>query len=444
MVMKVYSLYMSKCFCIVFLLLVQHNVDAQTILNLQEAYEIALQNNFSIRVAQNDVVVTRNNNQIGNAGMLPTVLGTVNQDKQIVNTRQHFLTGTENNRNNAKSTFLNANVELGWTVFNGMKMFVTREKLQELEVIGGLRLRQQIEQIFSRVAKAYYDAVINKQQIKSSKTFIDISEKRLKVAEAKVLAGKSAKSEVLLAKVNLNSDKAALMRLQTLYKNSKLSLNQLMAKEITFDYEVADTILLTDNIKLDDVRNKAFDQNTGVQISKVNQKVNYLQVKEIRSERFPLIQLRSGYNYSQQKSEAGFVQSASNNGYHFGGGLSLNIFNGFDVNRRLNNAQLLYRSSELLYKDSLSKLDMAVTQAYNTYATNIELWHFELTNLDVAQQNFSIAKDQNDQGVISSNDLRIAQVNLLQNINRLLIAAYDARLSEVELQRLSGGLIKGQ
>lgn len=434
---------MISYFLMAVLLLVQPKVEGQTILNLQDAYELALQNNFAIRVAQNDVEVARNNNIIGNAGMLPTVLGTVNQDQQIVNTRQRFLNGSENNRNNAKSSFLNANIELGWTVFNGMKMFVTKEKLKELEVIGSLRLRQQIEQILSRMAKAYYDAVLTKQQIKSSKTFIDISEKRLKVAEAKVEAGKSAKSEVLLAKVNLNSDKAALMRLQTLYKNSKLNLNQLMAKEISFDFEVADTILLNDKIKLDEVKTKAFDQNTGVQISKVNQKVNYLQVKEIRSERFPLIQLRSGYNYSKQRSEAGFLQSATNNGYHFGGGLTLNIFNGFDVNRRLNNAQLLYRSSELLYKDSLSKLDMAITQAYNTYATNIELWQFELTNLDVAQQNFSIAKDQNDQGVISSNDLRIAQVNLLQNINRLLSAAYDARLSEVELQRLSGGLIKG-
>ncbi len=156
----------------------------------------------------------------------------------------------------------------------------------------------------------------------------------------------------------------------------------------------------------------------------------------------PIIQLKTGYIFSNQTSQAGFLQSSNNLGYHYGAGLSMNIFNGFDVNRRLNNAQLLWLSSELLYKDSLSKLEMSITQAYNTYATNMELWRFEKSNLDVAKQNFAIAKDQNDQGMISSNDLRIAQVSLLQNVNRLLQAAYDAKLSEVELQRLSGGLVK--
>ncbi len=431
---------MNRIKFIILLTFFQLNIEAQTLLKLQDVYEIALQNNFAIRIAKNDAETSKNNNVTGNAGMLPFVTGTLNQDNQVTDTKQKFLSGAENNRTGAKSNNFNANVELGWTVFNGMKMFVSKEKLSELEAIGNLRLRQQVELVLSRVAKSYYDVVLCKQQLKSSKEFIDISEKRLKVAEAKVQSGKSAKSEVLLAQVNLNSDKGAYMRLQTQYKNSKLNLCQLMAKEFTFDYEVEDSIIPNDQIKLEAVRSSTFDRNTGLQISKLNQKVNHLQLKEIRSERMPTLQLKTGYNFSNQTSQAGFLQSSNNSGYHYGAGVSMNLFNGFDVNRRLNNAQLLYASSELLYKDSLSKLEMAVTQAYNNYATNIELLHFEQSNLTVAQQNFSIARDQNDQGMISSNDLRIAQVNLLQNINRLLQAAYDAKLSEVELQRLSGEL----
>ena len=93
-------------------------------------------------------------------------------------------------------------------------------------------------------------------------------------------------------------------------------------------------------------------------------------------------------------------------------------------------------------KDSLLKLDIALAQAYNVYLTNIDLFHFEENNLDVARQNFEISQAQQEQGMISSNDLRIAQVNYLQNVNRLLQAAYDAMLSEIELKRLSGSLLK--
>ncbi len=435
---------MNRIKLIIIILLFQLKLEAQTLLKMQDAFEIALQNNFSIKVAKNDAETAKSNNQIGNAGMLPGVLGTANQDNQVVDTKQKFLSGTENNRVGAKSNNLNANVELGWTIFNGMKMFATRNRLIELERMGELRLRLQIETTLSRVAKAYYDVVLNKQLIQSSNTFILISQKRLEVAEAKVMAGKSSKSEVLLAQVNLNSDRSQFIRLQAQYKNSKLSLNQLMAKELNFDFEVEDSIKPETEIKLEDIRPRALEMNTGLQISKLNQSVNHLAYNEIRAERMPVLQLKTGYNYANQNSQAGFLQSSYNSGFHYGAGLSMNLFNGFDVNRRLNNARLLMNSSELQYKDSLSKLDVAITQAYNTYATNLDLWKFEQNNLEVARQNFSIAKDQNDQGIISSNDLRIAQVNLLQNINRMLSAAYDAKLSEVELQRLSGGLIKGK
>jgi outer membrane protein TolC len=87
-------------------------------------------------------------------------------------------------------------------------------------------------------------------------------------------------------------------------------------------------------------------------------------------------------------------------------------------------------------------LEVAVSQAYNVYLNNVDLYQFEKSNLDVAKQNFEISRDQFEQGMISSNDLRIAQVNYLVNVNRLLIAAYDSKLSEMELERLSGTLVK--
>jgi outer membrane protein len=415
---------------------------AQTELTLQGAFELALQNNFSLQIASNDYEIAKKNNQIGNAGMLPTVLGTVNQDQQVVDTKQKFLSGAENNRDGAKSSQLNGNVELSWTIFNGMKMFATKSKLQELEAMGQLKLRQQIENTLTRVAKSYFDVVLAKEQLKSGKLFVEISQKRLEVAQAKLQTGKSSKSEVLNAQVNLNSDIAGLKRLETQYKNSQLSLNQLLGMDLKFTFVPTDSLPPGSTINFESLRENALSNNSGVRMAKVNQTITFQQLREIKGERYPSLQLKSGYNASQQQSEAGFLSSAQNMGFHYGAGLSLNLFNGFDVNRRIGNAKLQYKNAELLMKDSLLKLDIALTQAYNIYLTNLDLYQFEQSNLTVAQQNFDIAKVQYEQGIISNNDLRIAQVNYLQNVNRLLVAAYDARLSETELQRLSGGLIK--
>ncbi|MDZ4667017.1 MAG: TolC family protein [bacterium] len=415
---------------------------AQESLSLKQAYELALKNNYSIQIASNELEIAKRNNTLGNAGMLPSLTGTLTQDNQVIDTKQKFLSGAENNRDGAKSNSLNGNVEMGWTLFNGMKMFATRSKLIEWEALGELRLRQQMEATLSRVAKSYFDVLLAKEQLKSGKEFVQISEKRLEVAKAKLENGKSPKSDMLTALVNLNSDIAAYKRLETQLKNSKLGLNQLLGMQISFVFDVSDALSPDEQLKFEEIKSKAMENNSGIRIAKLNQRVAQFQVKEIRGERYPSLQLRSGYTYSKQESEAGFLQSANTQGLHYGFGVNMNLFNGFDVDRRMTNAKIGFRTSELLLKDSLLKLEVTLAQAYQVYLTNIDLYKFEQSNLDVAKQNFDLAKLQQDQGMISINDLRIAQVNLIQSVVRLQQAAYDAKLSEVELQRLSGSLIQ--
>lgn len=417
-------------------------LQAQETLSLKQAYEIALKNNYAIQIASSELDIVKRNNSLGNAGMLPTLTGTVNQDNQVINTKQKFLSGAENNRDGAKSNTLNANVELGWTIFNGMKMYATRSKLTELEALGEIRLQQQIEITITKIAKTYFDVLLAKDQLKSAKEFVEISEKRLAVAKAKLEIGKSPKSDMLTALVNLNSDIAALKKLETQFKNSKLGLNQLLGLPISFNYEVSDSLSPNEQYQYEKLKEQTSANNTGIKMAKLNQSVAQYQLRELKGERYPSLQLRSGYNYSKQESEAGFLQSSNTNGLHYGFGVNMNLFNGFDVDRRVNNAKIGFKMSELLLKDSLLKLEIALMQAYQIYLTNIDLYKFELNNLEVAKQNFELAKLQQDQGMISINDLRIAQVNLVQSVVRLQQAAYDSKLSEIELQRISGTLFQ--
>lgn len=415
---------------------------AQEMISLKQAYEIALKNNYSIQLASSELEISKRNNTIGNAGMLPSLTGSLTQDNQVIDTKQKFLSGAENNRDGAKSNSLNANVELGWTIFNGMKMFATRSKLSELEAMGELRLRQQMENTLTRVAKTYFDVLLAKDQLKAGKEFVEISEKRLEVAKAKLEIGKSPKSDMLTALVNLNTDIAAYKRLETQLKNSKLGLIQLLGMPITFSFEVSDSLSPDEQLKFDALKEQAFANNSGIKMAKLNQSVAQYQLREIRGDRYPSLQLRSGYSYIKQESEAGFLQSSNNQGLHYGFGVNMNLFNGFDVDRRVSNAKIGFKMSDIVLKDSLLKLEVALAQAYQVYLTNIDLYQFEQKNLEVAKQNFDLAKLQQDQGMISINDLRIAQVTLVQSVVRLLQAAYDSKLSEVELKRLSGILIQ--
>lgn len=433
---------MKKTLYISFAFLLTPPLYAQEILTLEDALRAALQNNYSIQVAKNDAEIARNNNSAGAAGMLPFVSATAAQDNQRVNTQQEFLNGTSNNVDGAKNNSLAANVELGWNIFDGFKMFATKNKLEELQKVGELRMRNNIEQTFVRVTKAYYDVMLAKQQLKSTAQTAENSENRLAIADDKYKAGKAARTEYLRAQVDLNTDKAALMRQENTLRNAKTGLNQLLARDLNTTFDVPDSIDSYATYKLDELLGKTTAQNANLQLAKTNERVSLLNIKEIRAERMPLVQLRSGYNFSRQESQAGFLQSAQNSGIHYGAALSINLFNGFDVNRRLKNAQIVLRQNQLIYSDSLIRMQSSIQQAYNNYVLGLTLVDFEKENTKVARENFQIADEQYQVGVITSIELRDAQENLLLSEIRLFTAQYEAKLNETELLRLSGELVK--
>ncbi len=418
------------------------SASAQNLLTLSDALKMALENNYAIQVAKNDAEITKNNNRLGAAGMLPSVVGTLNQDNQTQDSKQKFLNGSENNRNGAQNSNFNANVELGWTIFDGLKMFAVKSRLEELQRVGELRMRANIEQTFVRVTKAYYDVLLAKQQLLSTQKSLDNSKNRLQLADEKYKAGKSPRTELLKAQVDVNTDQAAFMRQQNALNNAKANLNQLLARDLNTPFDVQANNPVNNTYKLDELMNKVNAQNVNLLVAKKNQQISLLSTREIRAERMPTIQFRSGYNYAKQTSQAGFLQSSQTNGFHYGAGVSINLFNGFDVSKRLQNAQLTLKSNELIYRDSFTRIQNQVQQAYNNYVLSTQLVAFEKQNVGVAQENFDIANEQYKVGVITSIELRDAQLNVLNSELRLFTAEYEAKLNETELLRLCGELMK--
>jgi outer membrane protein TolC len=417
-------------------------VHAQQLFTLDDALKTALENNYSIQVAKNDAEIAKVNNYAGNAGMLPRILGSVADDNQTANTDQKYASGLEKTGKNAITNQLSASVELGWTLFDGFKMFATRNKLKELQDIGEVRMRFQVEQIFTRVIRAYFDVVQGKQLLTVNQESVRLSEERLKLANDRFTAGKAARNEVLNAQVDLNTDRSLMMRQANALKNSKALLNQIIARDVTTDFDVPDKIEVNPELKLDALRTNAQSLNTSVIMAKKNARVSLLGIKEIEAERMPTVQFYSGYDYSNSTSQSSFLQSSLSLGYHYGAGVSMNLFNGFSVSKRLQMAQISLRSNDLVLKDTLSRVDVSVQQSYNTYVMSLELLKFEKENVEVAIKNYDLANDQYKIGVISSIELRTAQQNLLMSHSRYTTVQYEAKLAETDLLRLSGGLVK--
>ena len=239
-------------------------------LTFEQATEIALKNNYNISIAKNLEKEAKNANSLGNAGMLPVVSINASGTQADNAIKQEYSTGTSLDRKGIISKNISTGAYLTWTVFDGLKMFATKEQLAVLESMGMLNTKVQIENTLVQLINDYYNIVMLKQMIKGLKENMAVSEERLKIAQKKFDIGNASKVDLLQAKVDLNSQKAALIRENTLLSDAKETLNQLLILPVDKDFEVADTIPLLNDYKYEDLKNAITTKNSDLLFAQRN------------------------------------------------------------------------------------------------------------------------------------------------------------------------------
>ncbi|MEP6616851.1 MAG: TolC family protein, partial [Ginsengibacter sp.] len=263
-----------------FLFFSLHEVDAQTLLTPEEAVANALQYNYDIRLSRNDSITSAIDYSFANAAFFPRINATGSELFTRNNQRQKLSDGTNREQNGLRSTNTSANVALNWIVFDGFKMFVTRDKLREYMVLGNLLIRNQVTDIISNVIKTYFNIVSQKQQLKAVEEQMVINRERLKLAQVKLDVGLGIKPDVLQAQVDLNAQIAAELKQQSLITQLKGDLNRLMAVNQGVDYEVLDTIPIDSTLALDVIKTNVSNTSPAILLAKKNMDISRIVFRE--------------------------------------------------------------------------------------------------------------------------------------------------------------------
>ena len=315
---------------------------------------------------------------------------------------------------------------------------VAVKRLGQLAEISELDAKVAVENTVAAISTAYYRLVLELQRYEVLERTLELSQARLDIAQAQYELGGAGKRDFLTAEVDYNTDLSLLKSQSQVIEAARINLNELMALEPGVKFFVNDTITVGDELRLLDLEENALLQNKQWLITQRQENVAFLQLRELQVARLPAINLNANYANNTFNSDAGFLIQNQRSGFNYGGDISFNLFSGFALNRRIQNAKVQQRIQNYTVDQFEIQLKSDLYRAFNTYMNNRELLEIEQRNYAVAKESSEIALERFRLGIASYLEFRDAQVNLLTAENRLITSIYNIKEQEIELMRLSG------
>jgi outer membrane protein len=325
-------------------------------------------------------------------------------------------------------------------------MFATRDRLAELEKLGGLGVKTQVVNTVATVINNYFNIVRQKQQLKAIEEHISINEDRVQLADKKLSVGLGSKPELLQARVDLNAQRAARLTELTLIAQLRDQLNQLIGLKTGTVYNVADSIPLNTGLQFGVLAQELDKTNPSLLFTQKNIDISRIILRERKADLFPILSFNSAYNLTQSDNSIAVNINQPfynrNKGFNYGFGLTVPILNGFNTKRLIKQAELDIRYQQLTYSNQRSQIDAGLSNSFKDYELQKQLLQLEEDNIALAKENVMIALERFRQGVSTFLELREAQISLQDAYNRLIAARYNTKLAETELLRLKGDLVK--
>ncbi|MEN9297261.1 MAG: hypothetical protein RJB49_523 [Bacteroidota bacterium] len=417
---------------------------AQQTLTLEEAIQQGITKQYSIQISRQRERIAANENSLGNAGFLPTITGSANKNYTVSGLNQSFFGGLRPPlvQSGVNSNSGNAGVAMAWTLYDGKGMFILRDRFKELQNLGAKQTESNIENLIALISSTYYDIIRQSLRVNNFKKGLEISNDRLKLAKDRYEVGQGSKVDYYSAQVDYNEDKALLIAQEQAFTNTKIGFNTLLIKEYKADFSINNTIDLLPKLTLSELKMSALSQNPALIGAILSKKISDLETKNIQSQQKPQIDLVAGYNLNSVANGAGFgVEKGSSDVFNYGLRATINIFDGYNQKRRIQNAKINAEIASMQIEDLKNALLSALERTYVTYENSLNLIQLETENYAIAKQNIDIAFDRFKVGIATSYELREVQRNAVAAETRLIEAKFAAKSAEIELIRLSGNLL---
>lgn len=432
----------TKNLIIYSLILFSCPVFSQKTLNPEEAFSMALEYNYGIKITNNSLEIAENNTSILNSGYLPTLTGNAGATFNLDNTEAQFSNGQSTVLNGAESSRYNASVNLNYVVFDGMGRQYNFKRLKEEYYLSQLEARETIENVIIQLFTIYYELAKTYENSLALEQTLTISKDRLLRAEYQFEYGQNTKLGVLNAQVDINNDSINLININQQLKNTKRDLNVVIGNQIKENFNVKTDLKFLLDLDKDELLTKTKANNVALLQAERNISIGEIDIKSRKSQYLPSIGLIGSYGWNKNNNNAAsFATTTLNTGLSGGINFAWDLFDGGSTITQVKNSKIILDNQKLQKEQLIINIERDFYNAWEDYQNKLVIFNVQEDNIITSQNNFERTQEKFKLGQATSIEFRQAQLNLRNAELSRNQAKYDAKLAELYVLQISGDLL---
>ncbi|MCB9196432.1 MAG: TolC family protein [Flavobacteriales bacterium] len=417
-------------------------VSAQEELSLSDALQVALKQNFDIRLTERAIEINQVQNSWGQAGRYPTVSMNLTQGNNISDQSNN---PTSFIQELLMSNSIQGGVNVNWVLFNGFKVNANKEKLEKLEEQSEGNAALVVQNTIQGVILAYYQAKLQSEKMVLLKDVLELSREKWEYQEMRQELGVALTIDLLQYESAYYTDSTNLLMQELAYKNAIRNLNLLMGVNETMSWKLVDKLEIERPLyDFNDLKNKMLNNNQTVKNEIINMEILGQDIELAKSTMYPVVAFNAGTTVNQSSYKIADYPRASGATLNYFANFTLNftLYDGGKVKRGIKMLEIQNEVNEIQLDKLKSNLSNELLTQYDFYLTRIKIFDLSKEAFRVAQKNFDIAKLKENSGLINSFVLRDIETSYLRAGLAMIESGYNLIESQTNISRLTGGLLE--
>ena len=424
------------------------------VITIDEAISIALENNYSLKQAKNELDLAEDLIFSEKADFLPSVSANMNGSRT---TGQQFLFDRFSEGLDpfvdVSSQSISGGMNASISLFNGFNNILTLKSSQSNKESREQQYERAKELVIFNTASRYLQVLLDKELLAIAKQNLETSTAQLEQVQAQVELGARPMVDLFNQEAQVANDELVVtQRENTLSLNSLLLIRQLEIDPLgAYDFVVPD-LTLNDlpwmDVNLRSLVNEALITRSDILSAEASISSLRYQMQVTKNSLLPTLRASAGVSsrYSDQYSIGGAEVSFSDQFFdqqvNRSLGLSFNVslFNNWNRMYSIQSSQVQLKNAELNLDNSKMQVIQEVSQAYNDYSSYVKQLEASEKSLVASERAFQTQQERYNLGASTLIELTQAQSSFVSAQSNYTQAMYNLIFQEKLLDFFLGKL----